>query len=67
MPVMAKKPKRSGVPLQLYVPSWIKATLGEMAEEHRRPLTAEVLIALENHIKAAKRWHPPKTPPAADK
>jgi len=55
---MAKQPNRTGVPLQLYVPPWVKDVLAGMAEDGRRSLTSEVLTALEAHIRAAGRWSP---------
>lgn len=57
--IMAKQPNRTGVPLQLYVPPWVKDVLAGMAEDGRRSLTNEVLTALEAHIRAAGRWSPP--------
>ena len=66
MPVMTA-PNRSGEPLQLYVPPWIKAVLKGMAARALRTLSTEVLIALENYIKAAGLWAPPPEPDQEDR
>jgi hypothetical protein len=66
MAVMAKKkPKRSGVPLQLYIPPWLKTAVEQMAKDGRRSRTSEVIMALESHVRAAG-YLPPKggSPPA---
>jgi hypothetical protein len=66
MAIMAKKkPKRSGVPLQLYIPPWLKAAVEQMARDGRRSRTSEVIMALETHVRAAG-YLPPKgdAPPA---
>lgn len=59
------KPNRTGVPLYVYVPPEIRSAIDELAERNRRPLTSEVLIALEAHLKAAGLW-PPKKPAAGE-
>jgi hypothetical protein len=66
MAVMAKKkPKRSGGPLQLYIPPWLKTAVEQMAKDGRRSRTSEVIMALESHVRAAG-YLPPKggSPPA---
>ncbi len=55
-----KKQRRHGVPLQMYLPAWVKEALESLAQDGRRPLTSECMIALEAHLKAAGRWNPPK-------
>lgn len=50
-----RRPNRTGVPLHVYIPPDIREALDAMAEDNRRPLTSEVLIALEAHLKAAGR------------
>lgn len=64
-----RRPNRTGVPLHIYIPPEVRAALDALADENRRPLTTEVLIALENHLKAAGRWPlspSPPTPPKED-
>lgn len=48
-------PKRSGVPLHIYVPAAIRQAIDQCAEANRRKLTQEVLIALEEHLKKQGR------------
>lgn len=55
-----KRPKRTGVPLHIYLPPELRAAIDALAEDNRRLLTVEVIMALENHLKAAGRWPPPQ-------
>lgn len=54
-----RRPNRSGVPLHIYISRELRQAINELAEENRRLITTEVVIALENHLKAAGRWPPP--------
>lgn len=56
-----KKPNRKGVPLHIWLDAQLRAAIDALAETNRRPLTTEVSIALENHLKAAGLW-PPRKP-----
>jgi hypothetical protein len=62
-PKRPKKPNRSGVPLHVYIPPELRAVIDAMAGSNRRPLTTEVIIALENHARAAGLWPPPAEEP----
>jgi hypothetical protein len=54
-----KRPRRTGVPLHVYIPPDLRAAMDRLAGENRRSLTSEVMIALENHLKAVGQWPPP--------
>lgn len=60
--VADKKPRRTGVPLQVYVPHRYKELLERMAARGRRPVTSELLLALEMYFKAAGEWPLPDAP-----
>lgn len=61
MPVMAKK-KPATVPTYLRLPKAIKAAMESLAEENRRTLTAEIVLALESHLKESGRELPKDKP-----
>ncbi len=54
----AKKPNRSGVPLHVYIPPALDAALEACAAANRRKVTAEVVIALEKHLREGGFWSP---------
>ncbi len=54
-PDQPKRPNRTGVALHIYIPPDIRAAMDALAGDNRRPLTTEVLIALEAHLRAAGR------------
>jgi hypothetical protein len=56
-----RRPKRTGVPLHIYVPPELRAAMDALAERNRRLLTTEVIMALEAHLAAAGLWPPPST------
>jgi hypothetical protein len=66
-PKRQKKPNRSGVPLHVYLPPEVRAAMDALADDNRRSLTTEVLIALENHLKATGRWPLSSSPPPTPK
>jgi hypothetical protein len=45
-----KKPNRTGVPLHIWIPPTLREALERLAAKRRRPLTTEVVIALEKHL-----------------
>ena len=51
-----KRPNRSSVPLHVGIPPELRAALDLLIEKTRRPLTTEVVIALENHCRAEGCW-----------
>lgn len=54
----AKKPKRRGVPLHIWIEPALKDAIDRLSDQNRRPLTTEVVIALEKHLKEAGLWPP---------
>lgn len=54
----AKRPRRTGVPLHIYVPPELRDAMDAAADANRRKLTQEVIIALEDHLKKQGRWPP---------
>lgn len=52
-------PKRTGVPLHIYIPPELRQAIDDCADANRRKLTQEVVIALEEHLKRQGLW-PPK-------
>ena len=57
-----KPPKRTGVPLHIYIDPALRDALNKLCDKTRRLLTTEVVIALENHLQAAELWPPPEGP-----
>ena len=69
--VMSKKraPKgsgRQGTPMTVYLPPALRAALDALADDNRRTLTAEVVMALEAHLLAAGREVPAADAAPAD-
>lgn len=61
MVVMTKKPSkkkssRKGVPLNIWLPEDLRAAIDEQVQESRRPLTTEVIIALEEYLSKHGKW-----------
>jgi hypothetical protein len=54
------------VHLHILIPPHIKAEFDRMADENRRALTTEILIALEDRLKTLGRL-PPPTPSGSNK
>jgi hypothetical protein len=50
--IMNQRGPRSGVPFQVYLPAGMKELLVELSERNMRKMTAEVVIALQNHLAA---------------
>jgi hypothetical protein len=61
-----KPPQRSGKPLNVWIQDELRDALDELLGQTRRSLTAEVSIALEEHLKKAGLWPPPDTGEASD-
>jgi hypothetical protein len=59
MPATAKPPKRVRLSLHVYLPPPLRQAIERAAQANRRPLTAEVEIALEKHLKELGYWPPP--------
>ena len=55
------KPNRNGRSIQVWLPHSLYDALDAQLAESRRSITAEVTIALENHLKQSGLW-----PPAGD-
>lgn len=51
-----RKPNRSGVPIHFYAPPELREALDACAADNRRTMTAEAMIALENHLQALGYW-----------
>ena len=51
-------PNRTGVPLHIYISPELRQAIDSCADENRRKLTQEVVIALEEHLKRQGRWPP---------
>lgn len=60
MPVMAKK-KTATVPINIRIPKALKDAIEKLAEENRRPMSTEFIIAVEKHLTDHDRW--PRTEP----
>lgn len=58
-----RRPNRTGTPLHIYIPPELRAAIDQCAENNRRKLTQEVVIALENHLKGQGLWPPKADPP----
>ena len=58
-----KQPGPDRVPLHIEVPPAVKQGLERLAERNFRKITAEAIIALQNHLAANGLW-PPTEPPA---
>lgn len=56
-----RPPGRQGVSLHVRISAEMKAALDALSDRNRRPLTTEVEIALEAHLKEAGLW--PWPPP----
>jgi hypothetical protein len=67
--VMAERGPRTGTPIQIWLPVQLKELLIELALKNRRKLTGEVILALENHLKASGVEYDPdaETAPAPAK
>ena len=65
MPCMAEprkrrnKPIRKGVPLSIHIPRKHREALDALAEENRRTITAELVLALERHFAETGKWPAP--------
>ena len=59
-PKEPRKPNRTGVPLHVYIPAQLDADLTAHATKNRRKVTAEVIIALEEYLRAAGALTEPK-------
>jgi hypothetical protein len=46
------KPKRTGAPLQVYLPPRLKELLVELASRNSRKISAEVVLAIRSHLEA---------------
>jgi hypothetical protein len=58
-PDAGKAPQaRTGLPLHVYLEPALRQALDQLAARSRRSVTAEVSIALENHLKEAGLWPP---------
>jgi hypothetical protein len=57
-----KRSKRAGAPLHVYLDPRLRAAIERLAAKHRRTLTVEVSIALEEHCAKANEWPPPDSP-----
>jgi hypothetical protein len=53
-----RKPRRAGVPLNVWLPRELRKALDALLVRTRRPLTTEVVIALEKHLEEAGLWPP---------
>lgn len=62
-----KRPNRSGVPLHIYIPPDLRAVIEALADDGRRSITNEVIIALEEYAARQGRWpvKPAKKPKEA--
>jgi hypothetical protein len=61
------RPKRGGVPLHVIIPPHIKAEFDRLADENRRPLTTEILIALEERLdRLGRSTQAPEPEPEAE-
>lgn len=49
---------RQGIPTTVYLPADLRQALDQCAQGNRRTLTAEVMLAVEAHLKAAGLWPP---------
>lgn len=60
MPAMSQpRPKRKGLPLNIYIPKKLREALDKSAEANRRPVTSETVIALEEYLARQGHWPPP--------
>lgn len=57
-----RKPNRQGVPLHIWIPPALRDAIDALAERNRRPLTNEVVMALEKHLAAEGLWPPESQP-----
>jgi hypothetical protein len=62
-----KPPQRTGKPLNVWLQEELRDALDELLGQTRRSLTAEVSIALEEHLKKHGLWpRPPRPSPSTD-
>jgi hypothetical protein len=54
-------PRRSGKPLNLWIPVALRDALDAQLARSRRPLTTEVIIALEQYLTTQGLWPPPES------
>lgn len=59
LPAGKKRPNRSSVPLHVGIPPELRAALDSVCKKTRRPLTTEVVMALEKHCESEGCWPPP--------
>lgn len=54
--VAPRKPNRKGKPLSIWLDPVLRDAIDQLAEKNRRPLTTEVAIALEKHLRESGLW-----------
>lgn len=52
------KATRSGEPLHVWIPSKLRKAIKDASKKNRRPLTTEVIIALEHYLASIGLWEP---------
>lgn len=63
----AGKPGRTGKQLQIWIPAPLRDALDAATKTQRRPLTTEVIIALEEHLAKLGLWPPAEAQEPAER